>query len=44
MSKMGQLTIITSSYQEQGALRLLELDANKKHTVGKAADSIYIVC
>jgi hypothetical protein len=42
MSEMGQLTIITSSYQEQGALRLLELDANKKHTVGKAADSIYI--
>ena len=42
MSEMGQLTIITSSYQEQGALRLLELDANKKDTVGKAADSIYI--
>lgn len=40
MSEMGQLTIITSSYQEQGALRLLELDIKKKDTVGKAADKI----
>ena len=42
MSEMGQLTIITSSYQEQGALRLLQLDANEKETVGQAADNIYI--
>ena len=37
MSEIGQLTIITNSYQEQEALRLLELNADDKKTIGEAA-------
>lgn len=40
MADFSQITIITSSYQEQVGLRLLELDKNKRDTLGTAADKI----
>ena len=40
MGDIGQITIITNSYQEQEALRLLELDANDNISIGAAAEHI----
>ena len=34
----SQITIITSSYQEQVGLRLLESDINDRNSMGMAAD------
>lgn len=40
MADFSQITVITSSYQEQVGLRLLELDVKNRSSLGVAADQI----
>ncbi|MDD1775456.1 MAG: hypothetical protein LUQ24_07990 [Methanobacterium sp.] len=40
MADFSQITVITSSYQEQVGLRLLELDVNNRDSMGVTADKI----
>ena len=40
MGDMSQITIINTSFQEQVALRLIEMDVNEKKSVGESADHI----
>jgi hypothetical protein len=40
MGDMSQITIINTSFQEQVALRLIEMNVNEKKSVGESADHI----